>query len=463
MPLSNKKVRTGYSVAFLLLLISYFLVFISIQKLLKVTRIVGHTYSVLNNLELLKSSVVDAETGVRGYVISKDVHFLTPYNNSMNSIPGIYHELRNLTADNKSQQVKLDTLNILIKRRLGFMETGIKLFQTNGFTISDSMQIAREPSKRTMDSIRLYISIMKDHEEALMTTRRKEVSDFFTSTTIIMISSVFITLITFFYSLIIYTRENKAKRLSDINSQQYRAELETNVKKLRQINIELQELKSIEKFAATGRVARTIAHEVRNPLTNIALATEQLQEIHTQNPETSVLLEMVSRNANRINQLVADLLDATRFGQLNFKEVDINKLIDETLEMANDRINLNQVIMTKDYTLNIKGNADEEKIKFALLNIIVNAIEAMEKNKGILEISTIKSGDKCIIEIKDNGKGMDEELMQKIFEPYFTDKRDGNGLGLTNTQNIILNHGGNIKVSSISGKGTSFFVTLKLS
>jgi len=463
MPLSNKKIRSGYSIAFLLLLISYFLVFFTIQKLLRQTKIVGHTYTVINDLELLKSSVVDAENGVRGYVITKDARFLKPYNNSLRSIPVIYNELRQLTGDNNNQQGRLDTLNILITQKLGFIEKGIRLFQINGFVITDSMKVDREASKNSMDSIRLFIGLMKETEEALMVKRRSEVATFFTSTTIIMISSVIITLITIFYSLVIYNRENKAKQSADRNAQQYRIELENNISTLKQINAQLEELKSMEKLAATGRVARTIAHEVRNPLTNISLAAEQLQEMAVQNSDSSVLLDMVSRNANRINQLVSDLLDATRFVQLNFKDANINQLVDETLEMAKDRIGLNHIKVEKNYTSGVYNvSVDAEKMKLALLNIIVNAIEAMEKDKGLLQVYTKKEEDKCVIEIKDNGKGMDEELLQKIFEPYFTAKLAGNGLGLTNTQNIILNHGGNIKVISKSGRGSSFFITLIL-
>jgi signal transduction histidine kinase len=104
---------------------------------------------------------------------------------------------------------------------------------------------------------------------------------------------------------------------------------------------------------------------------------------------------------------------------------------------------------------------DAEKMKLAFLNIIVNAIEAMEPGTGVLEIKTEYRENQCLITIKDNGIGMDEESASKIFEPYYTTKESGNGLGLTNTQNIILNHNGHITLESAPGKGTTFFITLK--
>ena len=150
----------------------------------------------------------------------------------------------------------------------------------------------------------------------------------------------------------------------------------------------------MEKFTATGRVARTIAHEVRNPLTNISLAAEQLQEMAIQNNESSMLLDMINRNAVRINQLVSDLLNATKTIELQIKPACINKILDETLEMAADRIDLSGIKVEKQYLAgDCQIDVDEQKMKVAFLNIIVNGIEAMEKNKGVLKLITKKDGD----------------------------------------------------------------------
>ena len=86
----------------------------------------------------------------------------------------------------------------------------------------------------------------------------------------------------------------------------------------------------------------------------------------------------------------------------------------------------------------------------------------MEKNKGILHVRTSAQGKKCLVEIEDNGDGMDDDTLQKLFEPYFTNKPKGNGLGLTNTQNIILSHRGKISVKSKKGEGTTFNIYLDI-
>jgi signal transduction histidine kinase len=275
--------------------------------------------------------------------------------------------------------------------------------------------------------------------------------------------SLLIALVTIVYSVLIYNRENRAKLRAIANAKSYSMQLEERVQDLDRANRELEELRSMEKFAATGRIARTIAHEVRNPLTNIALASEQVRELTDDNEESDVLLDMIGRNVNRINQLVSELLNSTRFGQLEYSSVQINDLLDEALELAQDRMELKEIELEKHYAPDLcHVYVDKEKMKIALLNIIVNALEAMEKGKGQLVFRTRVMDDRCQIEISDNGVGMDEETLARLFEPYFTSKKKGNGLGLTNTQNIILNHKGNIQVKSKPGAGTTFIVTLNM-
>jgi signal transduction histidine kinase len=457
------KVWSGYLLAFLLLLISYILIFYTMRRSVQQTNSVAHTYMVINKLEALRGQITEAETGVRGYVISHDLRFLQPYNDASQNIPVIYKELKNDTRDNPAQHVTLDTLIRLLNRRLSYMATGIEDFRNSGFTITDPMKITRETSKKVMDSIRVYVEKAEQNEQRLMTDRKDKLAGFFRSTQIIAIISLAIAFITLIYSVIIFNKENSAKEKAIQKATGYGIELENNIRELKEANAQLEELKSMEKFTATGRIARTIAHEVRNPLTNISLATEQLQDMATQLPDSAVLLEMISRNAGRINQLVADLLNATRFAQLDIQQRNINELLEETLELAKDRIELNHITVKKYYSPeSCAVTVDAEKIKLAFLNIIVNAIEAVEKNTGMLELRTQRIGQKCVIEFRDNGKGMTEDVLQNLFEPYFTGKVKGNGLGLTNTQNIIFNHKGTIKVLSKPGQGSTFIVTLSV-
>jgi len=455
--------RWGYFIAFVLLLVSYFLIFFIIQKLAKQGETIAQSYGVINTLESIKAEITDAETGARGYALTKDVRYLKPYNSGSKKVIALLNNLKGLTAGYQPYKIRLDSLDAMIHTRLADLGDFIQKFQRSGFVVTDELLSSRNANKRIMDNIRTLVQELKEEEQVRMNRRNEILRGFFRSTTVFALVSLIIALVTIFYSLITYNRENKAKEEADRNARAYSLELEERVSELKKVNTELEELRSIEKFAATGRIARTIAHEVRNPLTNISLAAEQLREITNQGEEADQLLEMISRNVNRINQLVSDLLSSTKFEQLEFTSVNINDLVDEALDLARDRIELNHIKVEKDYDKNqCRIWVDKEKIKLSFLNIIVNAIEAMEKDKGVLTIKTIREGNKCMVEFSDNGTGIDEETIQKLFDPYFTSKTNGNGLGLTNTQNIILNHKGNINVRSKLGKGSSFVVTLNI-
>ncbi len=457
------KNRWGYAIAFSLLLISYFLIFFIIKKLEKDANSVSHSYAIINNLEAIRAEISDAETGVRGYMITKDVSFLKPYNSGSKKVLLLYEELKAHTAVNKADKAKIDSLGSLLHAKLEYFSSLVETFQQGGNVMSGEMISNHETYNDVMENIRKLINDLKDNEQSFLNVRNENLKSFFQTMTIMAIISLGITLLTILYSLITYNRENKAKEEADANAASYRNELEDRINELKNVNIELSELKSIEKFAASGRIARTIAHEVRNPLTNISLAAEQLKESTNQTEETELLLGMIGRSANRINQLVSDLLSSTRIEQLEYTPTDINRLLDEALELAQDRIELNHIKVVKHYDTNIcELFVDREKIKLAFLNIIVNAVEAMKNDSGVLELRTYTEKDRCMVEFRDNGSGMDEETLQKLFEPYFTTKLKGNGLGLTHTQNIILNHKGNISVRSKVDQGSTFIVMLNV-
>lgn len=220
---------------------------------------------------------------------------------------------------------------------------------------------------------------------------------------------------------------------------------------------------TLNKMISTGRMARMIAHEVKNPLTNILLCTDQMGELLKDNEELLSYLEIITRNSKRINQLVVNLLDSTRFGDIKLENRNLVEVIGNTLSLAIDRIKLKSIELREDYQHPvIEVQLDEEKMKIALLNIIINAVEALETldKKGVIHIKVRKDGRYIKIHISDNGPGMSEETREKLFEPFFTSKPRGSGLGLSSTQNIILSHKGRIEVRSTLEEGTEFIISL---
>lgn len=456
----HNRIRVGYGTAFFLLLISYIITLLATRQLLNQAAVVDHSNKTITNLEAILSAIKDGETGARGYIISKDPDFLAPYYTSKSRVDSTYALLDREIAMQGVQRERLDTLHQLIDTRFKLIVTGIELFKATG-VIDDTLRHKMEEGKTTMDQTRRLIARMQINEDTALKKTQEGVQTLFKRLNIVTIVSLIIAFLLLVFGFLTYMRENKARRDSEYKVHQYQEQLRERIMELRNVNKELLQMRSIEKFASTGRIARTIAHEIRNPLTNINLAMEQLKNEAGANDDTGILFEMVQRNSNRINQLITDLLNSTKFAELSYTRTSINKLLDESIDMAKDRIALYNISVAKKYSTDICDvEVDKEKLKIAFLNIIVNAIEAMEPGKGVLTITTRSEHDKCVIEIADNGTGMDRESLGRLFEPYFTSKPKGNGLGLTNTQNIILNHKGTIQAESEKGKGTNFIITL---
>jgi nitrogen-specific signal transduction histidine kinase/predicted RNase H-like HicB family nuclease len=238
------------------------------------------------------------------------------------------------------------------------------------------------------------------------------------------------------------------------------------IKDLSAIKAKEEEDLNLKKFSATGRIARLLAHEVKNPLTTIVLSADQLQMELPEEvlKESGDLIEVIQRNCDRINQLVTQLLESTRFSELNISSHPINNLLDEALAKVKARIEMKGIKIIKDYEPELCTiEVDSEQVEIALINLIVNSVEAISHENGSIKLSTAIKGEFCEIEIEDNGTGISNENLERLFEPFYTSKNLGTGLGLTNTQKIILSHGGSIRVKSEIGKGTTFIINFKVS
>ncbi len=454
------RVRWGYITAFILLFISYILTFYSSQQLSNQQERVHHTTNVINTLNILLSELKDAESAFRGYFIVKDERFLNNYYKAPHLIDSTFLKLKLLTADNDKQQKRLDTLQLFIKSKLNLLSSGLTIFKNNNSVVTDTIIKSGYKGKLIMDSIKTLAVKLQREENNLLTKRSNRVTTLSNFIKVINIASIVVAIVLAFYSITTFNKENKAKQASDKQAAQFREQLELRINELNTLNIELLELRSIEKFAVTGRISRSIAHEVRNPLTNINLATEHLRSEISSTSETELLFEMITRNSNRINELINDLLNSTKAAQLSFTKVNLNEILDQSLGFAQDRIDLKVINIIKNYAPGLpQVLADVEKINIAFLNIIVNAVEAIESQKGILTITTENKNNRCVVTISDNGKGIDKESLSRLFEPYFTTKEKGIGLGLTSTQNIILSHNANIYAESEEGKGSSFIIS----
>ncbi len=228
----------------------------------------------------------------------------------------------------------------------------------------------------------------------------------------------------------------------------------TNLRKAEKANL------MVEKLGATGRLVRTLAHEVRNPLNNINMSVEQLAHGDSEEEENTLYLDIIQRNSKRIGDIITELLDSARPTEFTFERNSLQSIMDEAIADAIDRITLQHTNMQVRYTHNACTiMANREKLKIAFLNIVINAVEAMEVGKGTLTINIDCSKDLHVVTIQDNGCGIPEENLSRLFEPYFTSKRNGMGLGLASTLNILQSHKAHIEVSSVLKSGTTFTIS----
>lgn len=227
-----------------------------------------------------------------------------------------------------------------------------------------------------------------------------------------------------------------------------------------ELKVSKDDLVRSEKLAYTGRIAASIAHEIRNPLTNVSMSVQQLKKGNKIKQEGFKHVDIVERNIERINYLITELLNCARPAKLNLKPYDIHKVLKDVLESNKAKINLQKIKVTKNF--NSKPpilKIDREQIERAFLNLITNAIEAMPRG-GNLTIITELNGNFFRVKIHDTGKGIPEKDIIKIFDPFFSTKPQGVGLGLSICYGIIVSHGGTIEVESKSRIDSTFTVSL---
>lgn len=227
----------------------------------------------------------------------------------------------------------------------------------------------------------------------------------------------------------------------------------SNIRKAEMSNLQAQ------KLAANERLMRTLAHEIRNPLNNISLSIDQLTSGMDDVDSTSHLLSIMQRNCLRINHIITELLDLTKPLELSFQQHTLQEILDESIDMTLDRINLQKVLVQKEFpSSGLPISANKSKLIIAFTNILINAVESMEAGKGQLVVGLKTEPDGYVVTIKDNGKGIPREYLHKLFEPFFTMKKAGTGLGLAASYSIFQSHKASIRVESQVNHGTEFII-----
>lgn len=221
----------------------------------------------------------------------------------------------------------------------------------------------------------------------------------------------------------------------------------------------------LESLASLTNLAATVAHEIKNPLGSISIYVQLVRKALVlqgvpENPQVQKYLGIVDEEIDRLNKIVVDFLFAVRPIKFEFAPLDLNTLVRSLADFFSEELNRAGISLTLDLADALPLiQGDERFIRQMIINLVKNAMAALISG-GIIHIQTSFADDFIIMSVEDTGTGIPDDMIHKIFEPYFTTKVDGTGLGLTMAYKVVKEHGGDIRVQSEKGQGTCFTIKL---
>ncbi|HGY11351.1 MAG TPA: GHKL domain-containing protein [Desulfobacterales bacterium] len=223
-----------------------------------------------------------------------------------------------------------------------------------------------------------------------------------------------------------------------------------------------------DKMVSLGRVAAGIAHEIRNPLSGINIYLNTLKKITGQydnSEKTAKILSQLQSASNKIESVIKRVMDFSRPTETKFSLTDINDSIMEAVNLTSVTLRKSGIQFSTALSDNLpKCMADSHMIEQVILNLIANASEAMQnmdKDKRI-NISSFLENNNIYIKVKDSGHGIPQDIRNDIFEPFYTTKNSGSGIGLNICHRIITDHGGTLELSSAEQKGAEFIIKIPI-
>ena len=219
-----------------------------------------------------------------------------------------------------------------------------------------------------------------------------------------------------------------------------------------------------EKLASIGRISASIAHEIRNPLTSVKLNIQKVMESEDLDKLDKEHLDISQEGIGHIENFIKELLNFTRVSELQLNYFSVEQIVDESIKMIKDTLKLKGVELTKEIQDKLpQVLVDGDKIRQVILNILHNACEAFENGGKITIVLSLlrgRRGRKVRIRICDNGPGIEKKDRENIFEPFYTTKSTGIGLGLANARKIIVQHKGSIHLGEIDRSGACFDILI---
>lgn len=432
--------------------VSYF----EITNLIADEKLVSHTQEVIAKSNALLLTMVDAETGQRGYIITGNSAYLEPYNLALSNIDSQVKDLQILTADNPVQQTNINNLKPLVDERLSQLETVLQIEKTQGFASVQTI-INQNNGKATMDKIRSVVNDMINEEDALLAAR-SDTSAIATQNTLITIigGTVLAVVITGVTVFVLHKRLRKEETLEGKNME---------------LAIEAERLR--ERDNLKDELSAMVSHELKTPLVTISGYAEMLKEdnaLGTLNPDQKHAVDAIDANCVRLERLIGDILDVQKVDLKKMKfrknEFDVSEFMEELIQihaklMTDKKIHFSNLSKEK-----IAMKSDADRLAQVFANLIKNAIDFVPE-KGKIEIGAeYENKDNVLFYVKDNGSGIPKENQENLFKKFYQvdtslkRKHGGTGLGLVICKGIVEGLGGRIWFESGEGKGTVFYFSI---
>jgi signal transduction histidine kinase len=227
-----------------------------------------------------------------------------------------------------------------------------------------------------------------------------------------------------------------------------------------------EQLRRAERLSTLGELSAGVAHEIRNPIASIKGAAEILQDPHTPSERRQEFMDLMLKEANRLNRVVANFLELARFRRLQREKANVNDILWRMLQILDLQLGRKNITVHTHFAPELPNvSLDVSQMEQAVLNVFLNAVAAMPAG-GSLDLATTliqENGErKVLVKISDTGTGIAPEHLAAVFDPFFTTKSDGTGLGLPIVKRILQAHGGSVEISSEYGKGTRVTLALPL-
>ena len=456
----GRQLTIAFAVALAVLLINSLVSYRATSTLVDHSDLVAHSYRVQLNLTSILSTMKDAETGQRGYIITGRDDYLQPYQEATAQINDQIAELRQLTQDNQDYQARIPLLEEKINNRLDRLALGIGLKKRNDEEGINRL-ITAGVGKRQMDDIREIVAAMQDEESALLQQRAEEESTSRRNVFITFVVAVLLNLALLFLLYYLFRRDILQRQRVEEERKQLLARAQAARAQAETAN------RTKDEFLAT------VSHELRTPL-NAMLGWARILRTSKLDEETTArALEAIERNAQSQAKLIEDLLDVSRIitgkMRVDVAPVDLASVIEAALDTVRPAARAKEIRLEPALDPAVGPvPGDGARLQQVIWNLLSNAVKFTPRG-GRVEVRLQRLGSYAEITVSDTGHGIKQEFLPYIFERFrqadssISRAHSGLGLGLAIVRHLVELHGGRVSVASGGeGQGATFKVKLPI-